>query len=57
MNSMTTEKGKLIDASQAFYLNRLLLELFPVDPGAERPGKVIWLSSVRLFRTRRYRHA
>lgn len=53
----TTTFGKVIDASQAFYLNRLLLELFPVDPEAERPGKVIWLSSVKLFRNRRYRHA
>jgi hypothetical protein len=49
--------GKVIDASQAFYLNRLLLELFPVEPGSDRPGKVIWLSSVKLFRNRRYRHA
>jgi hypothetical protein len=53
----TTTFGKVIEASQAFYLNRLLLELFPVDPNGKRPGKVIWLSSEKLFRNRRYRHA
>jgi len=49
--------GKVIEASQAFYLNRLLLEMFPVENRPSQAGKVIWLSTAQLFRTRAYRQA
>ncbi|HYX37329.1 MAG TPA: hypothetical protein VE954_29850 [Oligoflexus sp.] len=45
-------RGTLIEASQAFYLNRLLTELFPIEPRPTQPAKVIWLSTAKLYRAR-----